>query len=97
MSFEVLTDNNPLTYVKTTAKLDACGLRWEAALSYYDFCIRSGKSNIDADVLSRQPHVDTVTVGNNVIRAVLAAHVVDDTPIAEKHTDTRTIKQSARH
>jgi transposase InsO family protein len=91
VSFEVLTDNNPLTYVKTTAKLDACGLRWEAALSNYDFCIkyRSGKSNIDADVLSRQPHVDTVSVGNNVIRAVLAAHVVDDTPIAATFTDTR--------
>ena len=26
--FEVLTDNNPLTYVLTTAKLDATGQRW---------------------------------------------------------------------
>ena len=26
--FEVYTDNNPLTYVLTTAKLDACGQRW---------------------------------------------------------------------
>ena len=28
--FEVYTDNNPLTYVLTTAKLDACGQRWVA-------------------------------------------------------------------
>ena len=32
-SFTVLTDNNPLTYILTTAKLDATGHRWLAALS----------------------------------------------------------------
>ena len=31
-TFEVYTDNNPLTYVLTTAKLDAAGQRWVAAL-----------------------------------------------------------------
>ena len=31
--FQVYTDNNPLTYVLTTAKLDATGHRWVAALS----------------------------------------------------------------
>ena len=30
--FQVFTDNNPLTYVSTTAKLDATGHRWVAAL-----------------------------------------------------------------
>ena len=55
--FEVVTDNNPLTYVFTTAKLDATGQRWVAALSDYDFSIkyRSGKKNADADGLSRIP------------------------------------------
>ena len=54
--FEVYTDNNPLTYVQTTAKLDACGQRWVAALANYDFKIRyrSGKSNIECDCLSRK-------------------------------------------
>ena len=33
--FQVFTDNNPLTYVLTTAKLDATGHRWVAALSNY--------------------------------------------------------------
>ena len=37
--FQVYTDNNPLTYVLTTAKLDATGHRWVAALSNYTFSI----------------------------------------------------------
>ncbi|XP_073792914.1 retrovirus-related Pol polyprotein from transposon opus [Danio rerio] len=55
--FTVLTDNNPLVYVLTTAKLDAAGHRWLAALSMYDFEIkyRAGKTNVDADGLSRRP------------------------------------------
>ncbi|MCG8034916.1 MAG: hypothetical protein JAZ03_22460, partial [Candidatus Thiodiazotropha taylori] len=54
--FEVLTDNNPLTYLFTTAKLDATGQRWVASLSGYNFTIRyrSGKRNADADGLSRR-------------------------------------------
>ena len=53
--FEVLNDNNPLTYVFTTAKLDATSQRWVAALSDYNFTIkyRSGRKNADADGLSR--------------------------------------------
>ena len=53
--FEVYTDNNPLTYVLTTAKLDATGQRWIANLANYNFKIfyRCGRSNIDADSLSR--------------------------------------------
>ena len=38
--FEVYTDNNPLTYVLTTAKLDACGQRWVAKLANYNFTIQ---------------------------------------------------------
>ena len=53
--FTAFTDNNPLTYVLTTAKLDAMGHRWVAALSQYNFDIvyRTGASNRDADALSR--------------------------------------------
>ena len=53
--FQVNTDNNPLTYILTTAKLDATGQRWVASLANYDFTIhyRSGKQNIEADALSR--------------------------------------------
>lgn len=57
VKFEVHTDNNPLTYILTTAKLDAAGHRWMAALSTYDFSLkyRPGSQNIDADALSRRP------------------------------------------
>ena len=57
----VYTDNNPLTYVLTTAKLDATGHRWLAALASYDITLtyRSGKMNIDADALSRRPQDET--------------------------------------
>ena len=53
--FEVYTDNNPLTYVLTSAKLDACGQRWVAKLANYNFTIKykCGLSNIEADALSR--------------------------------------------
>ena len=53
--FEVWTDNNPLTYVMKSAKVDATGLRWIADLSLYHFSIkyRPGKSNAAADALSR--------------------------------------------
>lgn len=54
--FDAITDNNPLTYVLTTAKLDATGQRWVADLTNYNFTLtyRSGKQNTDADALSRQ-------------------------------------------
>lgn len=57
-SFVVVTDNNPLTYILTSAKLDAASHRWLAALSTYDFKLqyRAGSQNRDADALSRIPH-----------------------------------------
>ena len=39
-NFSVLTDNNPMTYVLTSAKLDATGHRWLAALAAFDFDIK---------------------------------------------------------
>ena len=55
--FEVYTDNNPLTYILTTARLDATRQRWVASLANYNFKIfyRSGKLNVEADALSRIP------------------------------------------
>ena len=53
-TFDVYTDNNPLTYVLITPKLDSCSHRWVARLANYNFNLhyRSGISNIDADALS---------------------------------------------
>uniref|UniRef100_A0AAY4BQW0 Gypsy retrotransposon integrase-like protein 1 n=1 Tax=Denticeps clupeoides TaxID=299321 RepID=A0AAY4BQW0_9TELE len=55
--FTVYTDNNPLTYVLTTAKLNATTHRWVAELADFQFTIkyRPGKANRDADGLSRMP------------------------------------------
>lgn len=55
--FIVYTDNNPLTHILTSAKLDATGQRWASSLGQYDFDIiyRAGLNNKDADGLSRYP------------------------------------------
>ena len=69
--FQVYTDNNPLMYILTTAKLDATGQWWVASLANYDFTIhyQSGKQNIEANALSRikWQHEDDVQV-----KAILA-------------------------
>lgn len=53
--FTVRTDNNPLTYVLTTARLNAVGHQWLADLSTYNFSVqyKPGRENTDADLLSR--------------------------------------------
>ena len=55
--FDVFNVNNPLTYVLTTAKLDATSQHWVATLTLYNFKIYywSGKLNVNADALSRIP------------------------------------------
>ena len=54
-TFYIHTDNNPLTYVLTTAKLDAMGHRWVISLANYNFHLhyQSESSNVEADALSR--------------------------------------------
>ena len=55
--FTVYTDNNPLTYVLTTAKLNATGHCWVGELADFTFNIkyRPGHANGDGDALSRMP------------------------------------------
>ena len=72
-TFKVHTDNNPITYVLTTAKLDATGQRWVASLANYNFMItyHSGKHNIDADALSQVPWNLTTTDQQILIKSAL--------------------------
>ena len=55
--FEFITDNNPLSYLQTSAKLGAVEQRWQAQLAQFNFTItyRSGKLNRAADAISRMP------------------------------------------
>ena len=55
--FTVLTDNNPLTYVRMS-HLGAAQIHWLSDLALFDFEIkyRAGKSNQAADALSRCPY-----------------------------------------
>ena len=71
--FTAYTDNNPLTYILSSAKLDAIGQRWVAELANFDFSItyRAGKHNIDADALSRISQVKQDTSDVKSINFVL--------------------------
>ena len=55
--FVVYTDNSPLTYVLSTAKLNATGIWWISELADFNFKIRyrPGRVHRDADGLSRMP------------------------------------------
>ena len=55
--FVVQMDNNPLTYIFSSANLDAAGQRWVAQLASYNFALeyQKGKDNTVANFLS---HLD---------------------------------------
>jgi hypothetical protein len=82
--FTVLTDNNPLTYVLTLAKLDATGQMLASALGQYSFDIyyRAGINNADADSLSRYPFVKEKTpdnigkINNNKVKVICRTTVI---------------------
>ena len=51
--FVVHTNNNPLTYVLSSACLDAIGHQWVASLANFPLEYQKGKDNTVADYLSR--------------------------------------------
>lgn len=85
--FTVFTDNNPLTYVLTSAKLDATGHRWLAELATYNFNIRyrAGVTNTDADVLSRLPQNKESDAMKEMTKEAIGAicSAIDASPLVE--------------
>lgn len=58
--FTAWTDNNPLTYILTKPRLDACEQHWVAKLASFSFDLKYGPSkNIVTDTLSREPFVQS--------------------------------------
>ena len=70
--FQVFTDINPLTYVLTTAKLDATGHRWIDALSNYTLSItyNPGKGHVDTDALSHIRWPEAIDIDTQTVHAV---------------------------
>ena len=111
-SFEAFTDNNPLTYVLTSAKLDACGQRWVAKLANYNFSIRyrCGVSNTEADALSRikwpealseKVDIDNGCMDTHVINAILTGAVtksslIESVSCSAKVTPTELDKETGK-
>ena len=81
-TFDVYTDNNPLTYILSTTKLDVMGHRWVASLGPYNFTLhyKPGKLNCDADDLSR---INWESVSPEIIKATLDLAQVDRTLILD--------------
>ena len=91
--FVVHMDNNPLTYIFSSAHLDAAGHRWVASLADYNFSLeyQKGKDNTVADFLSRmENHLPEEEVEEVLCRVEILAPGVKamldnaDAPITER-------------
>ena len=95
--FEVYTDNNPLTYILTTARLDMTGQRWVASLANYNFKIfyRSGKLNVEADALSRIPWENTQVdhLEPLIVHTVLQSKLETEIGIPEEYSQLNVIQK----
>ena len=87
--FEMYTGNNPLTYILTTAKLDATGQRWVASLANYNFKIfyKSGKLNVDVDALSHIPWESTQVEHMEplIVKTILQSKLESEISFQEEH------------
>ncbi|RXN13837.1 Retrovirus-related Pol poly from transposon [Labeo rohita] len=99
-TFTVFSDNNPLTYVLTSAKLNATGCRWVSELADFHFTIRyrPGKENIDADSLSRMPADLETTMrecteefSSDCVAAVIQAVEIQDDPNVSFAVDCQSV------
>ena len=81
--FDVYTDNNPLTYILTSARLDVTGQRWVASLTNYNFRIfyKTGKTNVEAEALSHIPQPKYQVIDTATVKAII--NVIPRTDLME--------------
>ena len=91
-------DNNLLTYILTTAKLDATGQRWVASLANYKFKIfyLSGNLNVEADELSRIPWENTQVdhIEPVIMKTMLQSKLVTNVGIPDLDSQLNVIQKS---
>ena len=96
--FEVYTDNNPLTYILTTAKLDATGQRWVASLANYNFKIfcKSRKLNVQEDVLSCIPWENTQVEHMEplIVKTMLQSKLESETSLPNEYLPVNLLLKS---
>ena len=96
--FKVYTDNNPLTYILTTAKLDATGQRWVVSLGNYNFKIfyKSGKLNVEADALSCIPWESTQVQHMEplIVKTMLQSKLESEISFPEEHLPVNLLLKS---
>ena len=89
-------DNDPLTYILTTTKLDATGQRWVASLANYNFKIfyRSGILNVEADALSQIPWESTQVdyMEPLIVKTMLQLKLVTDVGVPQMYPQLNLIK-----
>ena len=92
------TDNNPLTYVLTTAKLDATGQWWVASLANYNFKIfyKSGKLNVEVDALSCIPWESTQMekVEPLIVKTMLQSKIEPGADVSGEYLPERMLLKS---
>uniref|UniRef100_A0A3P9KI47 Gypsy retrotransposon integrase-like protein 1 n=1 Tax=Oryzias latipes TaxID=8090 RepID=A0A3P9KI47_ORYLA len=93
----VWTDNNPLSHLQT-AKLGATEQRWVAELAVFDYSVRyrSGRTNQNADALSRQPQTKACTIMTPVCPGSVlpeGLQEVECAPISATQSSVSTVPQ----
>ena len=87
-----------MTYILTTAKLDATGQRWVASLANYNFKIvyKSGKLNVEADALLHIPWESTQVdhVEPLIIKTMLQSKLESEISFPEEYLPVNLILKS---
>jgi transposase InsO family protein len=94
--FQVYTDNNPLCYIQTSAKLKAVEQRWVSELASFRFSIkyRPGRLNGSADGLSRRPNTEYYSLDEEEVTDALGVTIIP-MDLQQKLLEAVTLVQSA--